>query len=147
MKIIWVNHYTDIPAKVRKKNNINYTIKGFSDYDNGRIYAIRGKSTQSDVLHEKYHQIKKHVSHPKTAKLFVDSELNASMYAYRRTKHPVHMLCTLTAIYNDIVKNEYKVGNKEALSLIRNGLIKSKAPKSWKQDYVKLRDRANKVNG
>lgn len=104
------------------------------------IYVVKGKTSESDKQHEIGHVVHRDANDwPYKSEIFVRDELEASLYAYKKTGAPKHMLSRLRAIFNDLYRNHYKISAREALSTIGKELRRLPVPKSWLNDYQLLR--------
>ena len=140
VKVKWVDSWKDIPKAARDRAHVDSgsTLVGMAD--RGIIYLIKGKAAKWMESHEEFHLIKKHPGRERDYKMYVLHELEANIYAYSIHRLPKHILAHLSGIYNDIRFNVYQCNNREALSAINNALKQVKAPKSWFEDYSKLKE-------
>lgn len=137
-KIVWVNSYKDIYRLVPTTAQLDASLTGYYYEPTNTIYLIRGKSREFDKHHEIYHSIHHHSEHPKSPAEFINREIGANVYSYNKVKQPRQILGKLRGFYNDLRWGEYKVGRRQALSFIKQALVKAKAPKTWMDDYKLL---------
>lgn len=136
----WVNSYKEIPKEVLDRVYVDNgsTLIGLTD--RGTIYLIRGKAAKWVETHEKFHHVKRHPAKERDYRMFVLHELEANMSAYNKFGQPKHILSQLRGIYNDSRFNLYSCTKKESLSAISSALTKVHAPKSWREDFNKLKE-------
>lgn len=134
-KIIYVDSFRDIPDY--KQKGIDSGLVGYHDPKTDKIYMVKGKGGKSDVLHETYHSIKKHPEKPRSPTRFIENEIEADLYAYRKSRQPVHIKRTLAGLYW-ILTGEYTLKHKKALSIITNIMKRKDIPKTWKQDWLDI---------
>lgn len=146
-KIKWVNNYKDIINDVPTTAHLDEGTNAYYYEPTNTIYLIRGKSKKYDLHHEIFHSIHHHSEHPRSPAEFVNREVGANVYSYKKVKQPTHILSKLRGFYNELVAGEYEIRNKEALALIKQALIKNGAPESWMKDYAELKRLADKING
>ncbi len=141
VKVKWVPSWHSIPfAKStleRDKSPLSSTI-GYFDNRSNTIYAIKGKTPESYIEHEKYHAMEGHADLPKTFDRHLKDELEATKYAYDKTGNPKHILCVLRANFNDGIKYIYRVKPHEAIISIKRTLNEVDAPQAWLDDYELL---------
>ena len=140
IKIKWVNNGKDIPLKAREKANVYKLsdLAGLCDFDTSTLYLVRGLAGKWVEHHEMYHYTKRHPTKPRNPKHFALHELEANMYAYKKTGQPAHILMHLKGVWQDLAFNTYKLGERKAKVLIGQALREVKAPQSWMEDYKKL---------
>jgi len=136
----WVKSYKDIPYK-----DIDSSVFGFSDQKKRIIYAIKGKTSEADVLHEEYHIKKNHPDKPRDYKDFARQEIDSTFYAYKKTGQPYHIIKQLRAILNDICINEYNANENEAIGFLKSYLFSLDIPDTWKEDYKKIKKEYDKA--
>lgn len=138
MKIVRVGSYKNIPRY--NERGINSDTTGYHDPRTGTIYVIKGKTPKSDIEHEVFHSKKRHPDRPRNPIDYVRHELEADLYAYRRTGNPKHIKRTLGGIFYVIHQELYEVDKRSALSIIRSVLYSLGVPNAWKEDYNKLHE-------
>ena len=136
MKIVRVRSYKNIPHY--KERGINSRTTGYHEPRTDTIYVISGKTPQSDIEHEIYHSKKRHPDKPRNPVNYVKHELEADLYAYRRTGSPKHIKGTLRGILYAIHSELYKVNARRAISIIRSVLYNLNVPSSWRDDFKGL---------
>jgi hypothetical protein len=135
-KVKWVKSEKDIPT------NTKVTSGAFMPFNN-TIYLIKGKTPKYVEYHELFHAQKRHPLKAKSPLHHAEMEIEATIYAYKQTGHPHHMLGTLGGICRDLIIN-YHVSASRAAQIINHALIKSHAPDGWKRDLAELRSDISK---
>ncbi len=138
-KVKWVDSWRDVPC-----DDANSTLAGYCNPKTGEIYAIRGRTSEASIEHEKYHVKKNHPEHPKDYRDFAVQEIEATKYAYDKIRKPSHIKEKLRAIINDIMKT-YKPTPNQCLSSVETALDKVDAPKTWIDDFKSVVKEANKT--
>jgi bifunctional DNA-binding transcriptional regulator/antitoxin component of YhaV-PrlF toxin-antitoxin module len=146
-KVKWVsNPYKEIPKKVRDSADIKPGdgLIGLAG-DDGVIYLVKGRATESTLQHERFHLIYNHPKKERDPRAWVLHEMQANVYAYKNTGQPKHLLARLRAIFNDICFNVYDVDERKALILIHSALSRTKAPDAWMSDFIKLKEEVGDI--
>lgn len=143
-KIKWVKSEKDIPAyKLRGKSpNKKITSGAYMPWNN-TIYLIKGKSPKYVEYHEIFHAQKRHPLKPKTPLQDVSMEIEATMYAYKQTGHPTHVLGTLGGICKGLII-DWHISASKAAQIINQALIKNHAPDGWMRDLAELKSHISK---
>ena len=146
-KIKWVKSYNEIPEEIRKYNDVKPgdDLIGLAGND-GIIYLVKGRATDSTAFHEKFHIIYNHPRKERDPRMYVFHEIQANVYGYKKTGKPKHMLEQLRAIFNDVCYNIYDIDERKALILINSALSRTKAPDSWRDDFVKLKGEVGELS-
>jgi len=147
-RTVWVDSWRDLP---REKETIgadapSESIKGYYDEDTNTIYAIKGVTTEHELEHEKYHQLKKHTE-TTDPRQFTREELEAEKYAFDKLGKDADFLSTLRAILNDLTIYSYKLKPQEALGMMKEEFDKVNPPESWYEDFKQLEDETAKAYG
>lgn len=130
MKIIWVKSASELPEPEKGVNaQIMVSTK--------TIYAVEGKVTQAQLLHEEYHILAGHSANPITPDEFVDDEIKAHLYAYRFLKQPVRIIKNLRGMFVSLL-DRYNTTPAVAIIVIRKVMQSNNIPKSWQKDFIEL---------
>jgi hypothetical protein len=101
------------------------------------VYVVKGKTTQSEKLHEIGHIVKGHSnSWNYKANNYIKEEIEANLYSYKRVGKPSHIHGLLRGLLLDLI-DHYKLSNKKSMQIIGHWVALSKV-KSWKEDYTEL---------
>jgi len=143
-KIIWVKNWKDIPGKYNDSSVVAHV-----DIKTNQIYAIEGKATEADILHEIYHT-KKTTRNKYDRKreymnpaIYIREELEATKYAWDKSGKPKHILMRLRALYNDLCFRMGNIGTQNAIRIIGNELRFLHPPIEWLKDFQNLKSEAN----
>jgi hypothetical protein len=124
------------------------SVKAMAFPSSREVYVVKGKTPESDKQHEVGHVVHRDSDNwPYKPEVFVRSELRATLYSYKKTKAPTHILSKLRAIFNDLYSNHYGTSARESLSMIRKALRGLSVPKAWLSDYQLLRQEVIKTFG
>lgn len=111
-------------------------LKYLGGYQKGRHIYIRkgGRNEDSHKHHEIYHYMKNHAGHPRSPNRYIRDELEADMYALKKTGKPKHIMPQINAIMTD-VHDDYKISGKKTIRVMSEEMRKRDVPKAWKGDF------------
>ena len=132
-KVIHVKSWRDIPCPPPKDS----TLRGYSNPKTGTIYLVPGE-TKATEEHEKFHSIKRHPDFPRTYKTYIDHELEAWEYSWKKTGLGRHMKGTIASLFNNClptyIKNK-QVTPHRVMHYIGWKINHLDMPDTWKEDY------------
>lgn len=143
-KIKWVDSYKNIPKY--KERGITGAVSGIRENSTDEIYLIRGKAGKYTEQHEICHSIHNDPSKPRDPYNYINQEIRANIYAYKKTGHPKGITMRIRAIYTDVQDEYPDVSYKKRLSMMKRSLSSNNAPKMWFDDLDKVRKEALEVN-
>ena len=129
-KVKRVKSWRQIPCPKPDSTVQGYASKG------GTLYVVKG-TDKGAIEHEKFHFIKNHSENPRTYKTFIDQELEAWEYAWKKSQSPLHIKQKIRAIFNDCLPyvKAKQVTPLQTIKYIKQKLYSLDIPDSWKQDY------------
>jgi len=115
----------------------------------GRTILSKPYTRKADIVHEEGHYVLGHNLHklPKTPQSYVREELDANLYAYKKTKHPQHIKGNLRALANDVYHYEYRETPKATIKIMDNAMSRKGMPTAWKNDWRGVKKEAKKAFG
>jgi hypothetical protein len=128
---------------VAKKDS---SLIGYSDPISGDIYIIKD-APQGVVEHERFHSIKRHPESPRTYRTFLDHELEAYEYAWKKSKSPSHIKAKFRGMFNSCasyIKNG-QATPRQVIQYMKKKLFSLDVPDAWKQDYNEVLVEFNKA--
>ncbi len=120
------------PQKAQKFKNL----KGYQTKDH--VYILKGvPDAEAIKYHETYHFIKKHPDHPKSPKQYMRHELEADIYANKKTGQHKHIKPQMKAVMNDVIA-DYKLPASKVVRMMASEVRKKDIPKTYKRDFNHL---------
>jgi len=169
-KVVWVDSWKDIVKSVLEEGE-ELSEEVVAEYeeiyggaspsegldasynkDTDTIYAVRGKATDFDVEHEKYHALRVREGSLPTSKQnpkdFVDEELMADKYAYDKIGHfdddyGYH----IGGIIYDLTRGSYRLNPVKAMDTVRGKLEEINAPPEMFTAYKQIESKAIEDTG
>ncbi len=120
--------------------------------DTDTIYAVRGKATEFDVAHEKYHALRFREGSLPTSEQdtegFVEEELKADKYAYEKMGYiDDDFQYSIGGIVYDLTQGNYRLNLVEAFDTVRRKLDEINAPPEMFDAYKEMKARTIKSFG
>ena len=139
-----------------KRNPANIRIKKVKGYKDKRanaqitqagIIEVCPKTTRGQIAHEEGHYVLGHNLKriPKTPSIYARQEIDASVYAFKKTGQPKRMKSTMRAIYNDLTHYEYNESSKKAESTMDKIIKRKGTPAHFKKEWESVRKEIKKV--
>jgi len=117
-------------------------VSGYGDYVKNLVLVRKG-SPEYIRLHEEYHVKAKSPTKPRNPRDFIDDEINANLYSYKRVKRPGHTGGIQMAIFNQ-VKEAYKLPPSKTMKIMKSVVESRKdIPKAWQDDFGYVKKKYN----
>lgn len=145
-KVQWVNSWEEVPSEKRDmhKDKVRPSeVSGFYSEDRNKIFAVRGKTKDWQILHEEAHSRQRQHGY-KNPKLYAYKEIKADMFAYKQIGEPKHNYSHQAFLYFELADG-FGISLKQSLQYILDALRKAHAPKEWFDDFDKLVKGHNKA--
>lgn len=121
---------------VVKRKNVPFGAMGYHKPNTNDIYIARNENTERVKQHELYHFYKNHADKPRSVESFIDHEVEAELYAQKKTGiTPISG--RINAWINEIYEL-YKLNNGDAIILIGKRFKHYGVPNSWMISYRKV---------
>jgi len=145
-KVKWVNGWGELSSEKKRMrtNKVRPSeVQGIYSEDNNKIYALRGKTKDWQILHEEAHsrQRQRGSNNPK---LHAYNEIKADMFAYTQIGKPQHNFGHLAFMYLELA-DRYNINLNQSLQCILDALRKAHAPREWFSDFDRLVKGHNKA--
>jgi len=123
--------------KIIKRRKLS-DIANVAEISGGKIY-ITSKTPSHSIEHEKGHYALGHdiSGYPTQARTYIKEEIEANLYAYKRTGQPKGLYQRLLGIFVE-VRDNYNVKPEYILDYMKEYLKKYDVPDQWKKDYLKV---------
>lgn len=114
----------------------------------GKIIYVTKRTSNTDIEHERGHYVLGHDLHnkPKSPTQYAREELDAQIYAHKKTNRTPHIKMQLRAIVNDMGYREYKTPTKTIVKNMNKLMQREQTPKTWRGDWSKVKAEIREVN-
>ncbi len=121
------------------------SLKKHGEYNpkTGKTSCGKGAS-QVTRLHEEYHKKANHPFQPRSARVYANQEIDATLHAYNKLGRPAGIVNRARGIFVDI-GDRYNLTPSQRLPIIKSVLSRKDIPQQWRKDYKKIEKEYNKL--